>query len=49
MPIIQTEALQCYHCGHIWLPRNKDELPSLCPRCKSLRWDKLTPAPNKRK
>ncbi len=32
-------ALKCEQCGHIWLPRS-DERPGLCPKCKSLRWDK---------
>jgi predicted Zn-ribbon and HTH transcriptional regulator len=26
-------------CGHEWLPR-KGERPSVCPKCKSPRWDK---------
>lgn len=33
-------------CGHVWLPRTEvDDLgatarPSVCPKCKSPRWDK---------
>lgn len=32
-------------CGHEWLPRARDdagkvERPTVCPRCKSPRWDK---------
>ena len=26
-------------CGHEWLPRN-GQRPSVCPKCKSPRWDK---------
>jgi predicted Zn-ribbon and HTH transcriptional regulator len=26
-------------CGHEWLPRG-DEKPTVCPKCKSPRWDK---------
>lgn len=36
---IRVIALKCEQCGHIWLPRS-DERPGLCPKCKSLRWDK---------
>jgi len=34
-----VEACHCEQCGHIWLPRS-EERPGLCPKCKSLRWDK---------
>jgi transcriptional regulator len=32
-------------CGHEWLPRARDkegdvERPTVCPKCKSPRWDK---------
>jgi predicted Zn-ribbon and HTH transcriptional regulator len=27
-------------CGHEWLPRDRSERPSVCPACKSPRWDK---------
>jgi predicted Zn-ribbon and HTH transcriptional regulator len=27
-------------CGHEWLPRDKDEKPRVCPKCKSPNWDK---------
>ena len=37
---IRVSAFRCEQCGHIWLPRNKAERPGLCPKCKSLRWDK---------
>lgn len=36
----QVEALKCEQCGHVWLPRRSNERPGLCPKCKSLRWDK---------
>lgn len=24
---------ECKKCGHIWLPRKKDEKPKCCPKC----------------
>jgi predicted Zn-ribbon and HTH transcriptional regulator len=27
-------------CGHEWLPRDPTEKPTVCPKCKSPRWDK---------
>ena len=33
-------VLHCEQCGHDWLPRVAGERPGLCPKCKSLRWDK---------
>jgi predicted Zn-ribbon and HTH transcriptional regulator len=27
-------------CGHEWLPRNKEEKPRVCPKCKSATWDR---------
>ena len=48
MAKVRLSGYQCNQCGHIWLPRS-EERPLLCPSCKSLRWDKETPAANKRK
>lgn len=31
---------KCYRCSHIWVPRNIEEKPQVCPRCKSPYWDK---------
>ena len=27
-------------CGHEWLPRDKEEKPRVCPKCKSANWDR---------
>lgn len=27
-------------CGHEWLPRDKDDKPRVCPKCKSPNWDR---------
>jgi len=37
---IRIIAFHCEQCGHTWLPRS-EERPALCPKCKSLRWDKI--------
>jgi len=30
---------RCYRCEHEWRPRNIDDLPKVCPNCKSPYWD----------
>lgn len=27
-------------CGHEWLPRDPDDKPRVCPKCKSANWDR---------
>ena len=29
---------KCYRCGHEWRPRNLNEIPEVCPKCKSPYW-----------
>lgn len=36
--MVMLEGCRC-RCGHEWLPRG-EERPSVCPSCKSPRWDK---------
>ena len=50
MPEVQVTALKCAQCGHVWVPRY-EERPLLCPnpKCRSMRWDRETPARNKPK
>src|SRR5437899_11414927 len=36
---IALEGFRCARCGHEWVPR-KDEVPRVCPRCKSPFWDR---------
>lgn len=36
---------QCDRCGHEWIPRNAldrdtDDLPTVCPKCKSPYWNR---------
>lgn len=33
-------GFRCERCGHEWVPRNKDDQPRVCPKCKSPYWDK---------
>jgi predicted Zn-ribbon and HTH transcriptional regulator len=42
--MVQLRGARC-RCGHEWLPRVRDasgavERPSVCPKCKSPRWDR---------
>jgi len=37
---ITVEGFKCERCGHEWIPRNKEEHPRVCPKCKSPYWDK---------
>ena len=38
--IIKTKGYKCERCGHEWAPRNKEEKPLICPKCKSPYWNK---------
>jgi predicted Zn-ribbon and HTH transcriptional regulator len=42
--LVMLQGARC-RCGHEWLPRGRDgngkmERPTVCPKCKSPRWDK---------
>ena len=37
---ITMEGFLCERCGYKWIPRNKEENPRECPKCKSPYWDK---------
>ncbi len=37
--MVQLLGCRC-RCGHEWLPRDKDEKPRVCPKCKSANWDR---------
>ena len=37
---ITMEGFLCERCGYKWIPRNKEESPRVCPKCKSPYWDK---------
>jgi len=41
MGIIELKGYVCERCKHEWVPRSKiDELPTICPKCKSPYWNK---------
>lgn len=29
---------KCYRCGHEWKPRDLNDVPEVCPNCKSPYW-----------
>ena len=31
---------KCYRCGHEWKPYDINEMPRVCPKCKSPYWDR---------
>ncbi len=37
---IEVDGYQCLRCGHKWIPRNANEEPTICPKCKSPYWNK---------
>lgn len=40
------ETLECYRCGHVWVPRASGKVVKgkievrICPACKSPYWDR---------
>lgn len=41
MGIVKLDGYKCERCDHLWVPRSKiDELPIICPKCKSPYWNK---------
>lgn len=44
--MIRLPKFHCLHCEHEWYPRN-EEIPRVCPKCKSPRWDKPLKYPKK--
>ncbi len=37
---ITIMGYRCEQCGHEWLPDDTNQEPQVCPKCKSLDWDK---------
>ncbi len=37
---IKVSGYKCERCEHEWIPRNKQETPVICPKCKSPYWNK---------
>ncbi len=40
MARVQLWGYRCERCSHSWLPRDKDQEPRVCPRCKSPYWNR---------
>jgi len=40
MAEITLKGYQCERCEHKWVPRDHNETPRVCPKCKSPYWDK---------
>lgn len=40
MVVIEVEGYECSRCVHQWVPRNKERVPRVCPKCKSPYWDR---------
>jgi predicted Zn-ribbon and HTH transcriptional regulator len=37
---VQLSGFRCERCEHEWIPRQKGEEPTVCPRCKSPYWNR---------
>lgn len=37
--LVQLTGARC-RCGHQWLPRDPNDKPRVCPKCKSPNWDR---------
>ena len=31
---------KCYRCSHEWVSSQKNQIPKVCPKCKSPYWDR---------
>lgn len=40
MARVQLTGFICERCGHTWLPRDKEQEPKVCPKCKSPYWNR---------
>jgi len=37
--VLVTQCI-CERCGYKWKPKSEEELPEICPECKSANWNK---------
>lgn len=37
---ITVMGFRCERCGHEWVPRDVDQEPRVCPKCKSPYWNR---------
>jgi DNA-directed RNA polymerase subunit RPC12/RpoP len=42
MPLVPITVMgyRCGRCGHEWIPRDAEQEPSVCPKCKTPYWNK---------
>ena len=40
MPKLQLWGFRCERCGHDWVPREQEQEPKVCPKCKSPYWNR---------
>jgi DNA-directed RNA polymerase subunit RPC12/RpoP len=40
MAKVRLWGYRCERCNHEWVPRDKDQEPRVCPRCKSPYWNR---------
>jgi DNA-directed RNA polymerase subunit RPC12/RpoP len=40
MARVKLSGYRCERCDHEWVPREKDQEPRVCPKCKSPYWDR---------
>ena len=45
--LIKKKGFKCERCEHEWIPRN-EEIPIICPKCKSPYWNKPKKNQNKK-
>ena len=38
--MLTVEGYRCERCAHEWIPRDKGQDPTVCPKCKSPYWNK---------
>lgn len=36
---IKIKECVCERCSHEWIPREQNEMPKVCPKCKSPYWN----------
>lgn len=37
---IEIKGNKCGRCGYEWVPRDFEEIPETCPKCRSPYWNK---------
>ena len=40
MAVVTITGYKCERCDHEWVPRDKNQEPLVCPRCKSPYWNR---------